>query len=100
MKFSDEQEEDLIHFSLQMNRQRNHELRDEFEEYDDMRRRQIQTLEKKNLEIARLKTQRAIFAILAAASIGYSLIDHIIDAHREKSVPQIQVEPASSLREL
>lgn len=100
MKFSDEQGEDLIHFSLQKNRQRNHELRDEFEEYDDTLQRQSQSLYKKNLEIARLKTQRAIFAILAAASIGYSLIDHIIDAHREKSVPQIQVEPASSLREL
>ncbi|TXI26018.1 MAG: hypothetical protein E6Q61_01165 [Nitrosomonas sp.] len=79
MKLSDAQEDNLMRFSLQKNRQRNHELRDEFEEYDDMRRRQIQTLEKKNLEIARLKTQRAILSILAAVGIGAYGVEKIMD---------------------
>lgn len=92
MKLSDAQEDNLMRFSLQKNRQRNHELRDEFEEYDDMRRRQTQTLSKRNLEIARLKTQRAILSILAAVGIGAYGVEKIMDVWWAKPTNE-NIEP-------
>ncbi len=98
MKFSDEQGEDLIHFSLQKNRQRNHELRDEFEEYDDTLQRQSQSLYKKNLEIARLKTQRAILSILAAVGIGAYGVEKIMDVRWAKPTNE-NIEPLRQHKE-
>lgn len=99
MKLSDEETEKLMVYSLRKNRERRRNLLDSYRECRQIADEQSQNLYQKNLEIAKIKTQRAVFAVLAAAGIGYSVVDAIIDARRAQHVNQIHIEPVSSMTE-